>query len=101
MASLHSRTIVEGAFEWDPVKDLSNQIKHGVSFRNALKAFADPHAKISIDLTHSTHTEVREFLVGQVDGRVLTVRLTRRPDRIRIFCAGYWRKFEETYHAGH
>jgi hypothetical protein len=101
MASLRSRIILVDAFEWDSAKDISNQTKHGVAFRTALKAFADPQAILLTDPAHSTRAEIREFLVGQVGDRVLTVRFTRRHGRIRIFGAGYWRKFEKTYHASH
>jgi len=101
MASPHSRIVIVGAFEWDSAKDILNQTKHGVSFRTALEAFADPQAILLTDPAHSTQAEIREFLVGQVGERVLTVRFTRRHGRIRIFGAGYWRKFEQTYHASH
>src|SRR5256885_16321792 len=35
-------------------KDLENQRKHGVSFRDAREAFTDPHRLILEDLDHST-----------------------------------------------
>ena len=41
------------SFEWDPAKDLLNQIKHGVSFLKAQYAFADPERVIAEDLEHS------------------------------------------------
>ncbi len=96
-----SRNIVLGVFEWDPVKDISNQATHGVPFRLATQAFSDPKALILSDSAHSTSAEIREFLVGRVGDRVLTVRFTRRHHRIRLIGAGYWRKFQKTYHAYH
>jgi uncharacterized DUF497 family protein len=50
-------------FEWDPEKASTNASKHGVSFGEALTAFADPLARIFDDPEHST-TESREILVG-------------------------------------
>ena len=38
------RTVVEGDFEWDPVKAASNLVKHHVSFAEAATIFADPMA---------------------------------------------------------
>ena len=38
------RTVIEGDFEWDAVKAVSNLVKHGVSFPEAATVFADPMA---------------------------------------------------------
>jgi uncharacterized DUF497 family protein len=98
---MNSRDIVFGGFEWDLAKDISNQATHGVAFHTAIQAFSDPKALILTDPAHSTSSEIREFLVGRVGDRVLTVRFTRRDDRIRLIGAGYWRKFQKKYHAHH
>jgi uncharacterized DUF497 family protein len=37
-------TVIEGDFEWDDEKALSNLDKHGVSFAEAATVFADPAA---------------------------------------------------------
>ena len=37
-------TVIEGDFEWDDEKALSNLDKHGVSFPEAATVFADPVA---------------------------------------------------------
>ena len=37
-------TVVEGDFEWDEEKAVSNLAKHGVSFPEAATVFADPAA---------------------------------------------------------
>ena len=42
----------KGSFEWDDVKDLANQAKHGLSFSEAQYAFADPNRVIAKDLGH-------------------------------------------------
>lgn len=84
------------SFEWDPEKDLLNQIKHGVSFFEAQTAFADPNRIIAEDLSHS-HSEKRYYCFGNVGDGILTVRFTYRHGRIRIFGASYWRKGKQIY----
>lgn len=41
--------------------------------------------------------EPRFFCLGQVAGRVLTVRFTPREGGMRIIGAGYWRKGRKIY----
>ena len=82
--------------DWDPKKDKENQRKHGVAFAKAQFAFADPSRVIAEDLSHSSG-ENRYYCFGQVEGGVLTVRLTYRGDVVRIFGAGYWRRGKAIY----
>lgn len=51
-------------FEWDPAKDKTNQLKHGVSFSQAQRAFLDPERVIIEDVKHSTKKEKRFFCHG-------------------------------------
>jgi uncharacterized DUF497 family protein len=83
-------------FEWDPVKDLENQRKHGVSFAEAQYAFADSNRVIAEDLSHSAK-EKRYYCFGRVSQGVMTVRFTYRDGVIRIIGAGYWRKGKSIY----
>ncbi len=83
-------------FEWDPVKDQLNRLKHGIGFSKAQIAFDDPLRVIALDTNHSEQ-EQRFFCIGVVDGDVLTVRFTYRKNAIRIFGAGYWRKGKMIY----
>ena len=83
-------------FEWDEDKDFENQKKHGVSFAEAQHAFYDPDRVIAHDEAHSTEEE-RLFCVGDVKGRILTVRFTYRRGIIRIIGAGEWRKWRKFY----
>lgn len=85
-----------GSFVWDNEKELANIKKHGVDFFEAAKAFEDPARKIFADEKHSSD-EPRQFCLGMVGGRVLTVRFTYREGKIRIFGAGYWRKGASYY----
>lgn len=83
----------ESNFEWDQVKNLSNQKKHGVSFYEAQYAFFDQNRIIAEDVSHSKE-EKRYYCFGLDKDQtgILTVRFTYRDNRIRIIGAGYWRK---------
>jgi uncharacterized protein len=83
-------------FEWDEAKDLENQAKHGISFESAVRAFDDPKRLIMRDKSHSL-CEERFYCMGLVEGRVLTVRFTRRKGSARIIGAGYWRRGRSLY----
>ena len=84
-------------FEWNVLKDIQNEEKHGITFHEARRAFDDPNRIIYEDLDHNTPSESRYFCLGLVDGQVVTVRFTVRNRRIRIFGAGYWRKERKIY----
>jgi len=83
-------------FEWDAAKDQLNQEKHGVSFALAQLAFLDHDRVILEDLEHSGD-EKRYYCLGRVSGGIMTVRFTRRFQKIRIIGAGYWRKGKKIY----
>ncbi len=81
----------------DPNKEQLNIAKHGVDFAKASLAFDDPHACIAFDSVHSS-SELRWWLIGKVDGKILLIRYTHRPDGIiRIIGAGFWSKSEKIY----
>lgn len=88
----------ETVFEWDDAKDLANQLKHGVSFKDAQYAFLDKNRVIAEDLTHSQY-EQRYYCFGmnKEGSGILTVRFTYRAGCIRIIGAGYWRKGKKVY----
>jgi len=74
-------------FEWDPRKAVSNFSKHGVSFQEALTAFADPLARIFDDEDHSIK-EQREIIIGHsAKERLLVVCFTARGESVRILSA--------------
>lgn len=85
-------------FEWDEIKDLENQQKHGVPFLEAQHAFLDKNRVIAENLGHS-EKEQRFYCFGlnQEKNGILTVRFTYRSGRIRIIGAGYWRKGKKIY----
>lgn len=53
-------------FEWDPAKADANDRKHGVSFEEAVTAFADPFALLLLDPSHSVEEE-RYLALGRSD----------------------------------
>jgi uncharacterized DUF497 family protein len=52
-------------FEWDEDKNRGNIAKHGVSFEDARRAFADPRRKIRFNKKHSG-VELRFYCLGMV-----------------------------------
>ena len=78
---------VQQGFSWDPVKEGANVRKHGVSFREAMTAFADPFSVTVHDPNHSVY-EARYVLVGLSSrGRLLVVAHAELPAQIRIISA--------------
>jgi uncharacterized DUF497 family protein len=74
-------------FSWDASKAVANLGKHGVSFEEALTAFADPLSLTIPSPEHST-AEHRFLLVGlTVTGRVLVVAHAEYENEIRIISA--------------
>jgi uncharacterized protein len=77
-------------FEWDEAKAKSNQLKHGVSFEDAMLVFADPFALVEQDRLEAG--ELRWQTLGLVGGIVLllvahTVRNQDHDEIIRIISA--------------
>lgn len=84
-------------FEWDFAKELANIAKHGRTFAEAVDTFRDPLGIMLIDSNHS-RAEERFYWVGKSQSdSVLTVRFTRRGNKIRIFGCAEWRKFRRIY----
>ncbi|MDZ4258617.1 MAG: BrnT family toxin [Gemmatimonadales bacterium] len=74
-------------FEWDPRKAAANLRKHGVTFEEAVSAFADPHSITIPDPDHSID-EDRFILIGRsAMERLLVVVHLERGDRIRLISA--------------
>lgn len=85
------------AFEWDPAKDVANQLKHSMSFADAQHAFTDAHRVIAQDPSHRTPAEARYYCFGEWAGGIVTVRFTYRHGVVRIIGAGYWRRGRRIY----
>ena len=85
-------------FSWDSAKERANVAHHGVDFTMAQQAFDDPQALVLFDEVHSSRRELRWWLLGRVDGRILLVRYTHRPvGVIRLIGAGFWRDGRDYY----
>jgi uncharacterized DUF497 family protein len=75
-------------FVWDEQKNLDNIRKHGVDFRDAVRAYYDPFRQDLFDEQHSTQEETRWIFLGSVDGLVLFVVETEPSQNIvRIISA--------------
>jgi uncharacterized DUF497 family protein len=65
---------------FDPVKDMANRVKHGVSLALAEVLFAGPHVAVTND--RFDHGEVRRVAFGSVGGRMFVcVFVDRGGDR--------------------
>lgn len=74
-------------FDWDRRKALSNAAKHGMTFAEAVTAFADPLSVTLPDPRHSDR-EARFAVFGLSDrGRFVAVMYTERWNAIRIISA--------------
>ena len=61
-------------FDWDKEKANLNKIKHGITFYEAMTAFADVYAQIYDDEEHSDYDEERFILIGHSEkNRLLMV----------------------------
>jgi uncharacterized protein len=92
--------VVEGDFEWDSDKALSNIVKHGVSFPEAATVFADPLAIYLEDLSGTGRTivigtSIRERLLFVVHvergarDRIISARPATRRER-SLYETGEW-----------
>ena len=81
-------------FEWDEKKNIINQMKHGVSFEEAMVVFFDPKKLETYDMEHS-YLEERWMTVGLSGLTVLSVSFTERDGSVRIFSARKATKIEE------
>ena len=78
-------TINEIIFEWDDEKSKINFQKHGITFKTAVKVFADKDRIEEIDFLHSV-TEERRRVIGKV-GKIIFVVYTERTPAKRIISA--------------
>lgn len=86
-------------FEWDAAKAAANLAKHGVSFDQGTRVFADPARLTIVDTRHSA--EVRENTTGLTAGVIiLTVTHTNRAGVTRLISARRAsQKERKSYHA--
>lgn len=73
-------------FDWDPLKNLTNEAKHGISFEEATDVFDDP-AHIVENSTRPEHGEERLLAIGHVRLHLVSVIFTYRHGGQRIISA--------------
>ncbi|VAW43412.1 hypothetical protein MNBD_CHLOROFLEXI01-2850 [hydrothermal vent metagenome] len=71
-------------FEWDEIKAESNIKKHGISFKEAVTVFGDPHSITIFDVAHSDEEDRFVDMGLSANGRILIVTYTERDTHIRI-----------------
>jgi uncharacterized DUF497 family protein len=89
---------LELKFEWDEQKAKTNQIKHGISFDEAITIFDDP---LSLNFNDPDHSrgEDRYIIIGLSNqGRLLFVSHTDRNNRIRLISARLLTPKEKRYY---
>lgn len=69
-------------YVYDPDKDATNRIKHGVSLALAEVLFAGPHHVTRDD--RFAYGEVRQVAFGQVNGRLFVCVYTDRDEARRV-----------------
>jgi uncharacterized protein len=85
-------------FEWDSNKAALNQMKHEVSFDEAMTIWNDEFAAFLHDPSHSL-TEERYIMIGFSNkNNLLFVSFTERNNRIRIISARKATKSERKRH---
>ena len=88
-------------FTWDEQKNIINISKHGVSFDEAAKVYFDPERLELYDDKHSTMSEERWDIIGNVNMKILFVVIIRQVDNlIRIISARQATKNEQEEYYG-
>jgi uncharacterized protein len=74
-------------FEWDPQKNAANELKHGISFKQASEVFFDPLSATGDDPDHAS--DERRFITFGLSAQseLLVVVHTTRGDFVRIISA--------------
>ena len=82
--------------EWDEVKNVANQQKHGVSFEEASKLFAEDVDRLELFDEDHSNLEERFISIGPIArGLVLVVWTERDEELVRIISARWATKAEE------
>lgn len=78
-------------FEFDASKSESNELKHGIDFREAQALWLDPDL---IEVEANTVDEPRFLIIGVIAERHWSAVVTYRADRVRIISVRRARKEE-------
>lgn len=72
-----------GKFDWDPVKNTSNQAKHGIRLAEACALWQGP----VVTLPSMNPDELRHLAIGLIEGKLWTVVYAPRGDHFRLISA--------------
>jgi uncharacterized DUF497 family protein len=78
-------------FGWDPVKNVGNEAKHGLSLSSATAMWSGP----IVTLPSKNPIEPRQLAIGIIEGRHWTVVFTLRGDVLRLISARRSREDEK------
>jgi hypothetical protein len=78
-------------FEWDSAKSGSNQAKHGISFGQAVSLWDG----VVVSFKSHQPGELRQLVIGRINGKTWTAIITERGDTIRIISVRRARETEE------
>lgn len=81
-------------FEWDNTKAVANQLKHAISFEEAMGVFADPNVMV-LNVSRSRDNEVRYKTVGLIARNLFVVVFTERGTKARIISSRRANRNEE------
>jgi uncharacterized protein len=68
-------------FEYDPNKSTENKRKHGIDFEDAQRLWADPGF---VEIPARISDEARWLLIGKIDEKHWSAKITRRGENIRL-----------------
>ena len=77
-------------FEWDPEKNRSNQMKHGVSFEEAIQVFNARDETLELFDERHSDFEDRFITIGPTPGGLVLVVWTERLDEIVRVISARW-----------
>jgi uncharacterized DUF497 family protein len=78
-------------FEWDSAKSDRNQAKHGISFGQAVALWDGA----VVSLKSHQLGELRQLVIGHINGKTWTAIITERGETIRIISVRRSRETEE------
>lgn len=80
----YSKTGELKEYDWDGAKNVINEGKHGISFREAMELWDDPHMLITVVKRGG---EVRKFAVSHWQGAHWVVVYAEKGCKVRIISA--------------
>lgn len=88
----NERTFSTVKFDRDPVKNVGNEVKHGLTLSSATAIWSGP----IVTLPSKNPTESRQLAIGVIEGRHWTVVFTLRGDILRLISGRRSRENEKT-----